>query len=52
MPSVYLRKDLYNEIVNQHLDVTDFVNKAVAEALKSLKEKQMRGKAGQSNKFR
>jgi len=40
--SVYLHKDLYDEVIDQHLDVNDFVNKTVAEALKSLKEEKQR----------
>jgi len=39
MPAIYLRKDLYDEIIRQNQDVTEFVNKAIAEAVKELKKK-------------
>lgn len=42
MPAVYLRKDLYDEIIRQNQDVAAFVNKAVAEAVKELKKKGKR----------
>ena len=42
MPTVYLRQDLYDEILRRREEVTSFVNKVVEEALwkKELTEKK------------
>lgn len=45
MPTVYLPKHLYDEIIKRHLNVSEFVNKSLDEALKQLKEKQGKGKS-------
>jgi post-segregation antitoxin (ccd killing protein) len=37
MPNVYLKKELYDEIVRRGFDVDEFVEEAVREALKSKK---------------
>lgn len=39
MPTIYLRKDLYDSIIRQHKDPSTFVNKAVEAALKESKGK-------------
>jgi len=39
MPTIYLSKDLYDEIVKRGEDVAEFVNKAVKEALEKKEEK-------------
>jgi len=40
MAIIYVRKGLYEEIVRRNEDVTEFVNKAVEEALKKKKKEQ------------
>jgi len=35
MPTIYLRRDLYDEIVRRGYDVTEYVNKVVENALKT-----------------
>ena len=40
MPAVYLRKDLYDDIIRQNKDVASFINKAVAEAIEKLKKQE------------
>jgi uncharacterized protein (UPF0297 family) len=37
MPNVYLKKELYDEIVRRGFDVDEFVEEVVKEALKSKK---------------
>jgi post-segregation antitoxin (ccd killing protein) len=34
MPNVYLRKELYDEIVKRGFDVSEYVNRLVEEALR------------------
>jgi hypothetical protein len=41
MPTVYLRKDLYDSIVRQRGDPSAFVNKVVEDALKTRAEPQL-----------
>ena len=41
MPQVYLRKGLYDKLVQLKTDVTVFVNEAVEEKLKEEKQKWM-----------
>jgi hypothetical protein len=38
MPTVYLRKDLYDSIVQKREDATAFTNKAVENALRGIPE--------------
>ena len=33
MPSIYVKKELYDELVQKGIDVTDFVNEAVKEKM-------------------
>lgn len=40
MPTIYLRKDLYDEIVQKGTDVTAFVNEVVENRMKELREKK------------
>lgn len=47
MPTVYLRKELYDEIVKRSEDVSSFVDKAVEKALgeqEREEEKERKGK--------
>lgn len=39
MPTIYLSKELYDEIIKRNQDVTEFVDKAVKEALKKKEKK-------------
>ncbi len=38
MPTIYLRKDLYDEIVKQDRDVSEYVNVTIEAALNPTKE--------------
>jgi len=37
MPSIYVKKDLYDELIRKGVDVTDFVNEAVKEKMEKEK---------------
>ncbi len=39
MPQTYLKKESYDELVQRHLDASQFVNDATEAALKELKKK-------------
>jgi len=38
MPSIYLKKNLYDTLVQREIDVTDFVNEVVEKKLKEEKQ--------------
>jgi len=40
MPTIYLSKELYDELVKRGKDVTQFIDEAVKEALKKEKEEK------------
>jgi len=44
MPQVYIKEDLYKEIVKQGLEPGDFANKAIEIVLTELKQKAQAGK--------
>ena len=39
MPTIYLAKELYDEMIRRGEDITEFVDKAVKEALKKKEKK-------------
>ncbi len=40
MPTIYLSKELYDELIKRGKNVTEFIDKAVKEALKKEKGKE------------
>ncbi|MDO9332920.1 MAG: hypothetical protein Q7T57_00135 [Dehalococcoidales bacterium] len=43
MPTIYLKKELYDAIVTQHKEPSKFVNELVEKALKEEKTKKQKG---------
>jgi len=40
LPTIYLRKELYDLLVRQQLDVTEYVNHSVEESLNESEERE------------